>query len=116
MGQRGGKTSQGRKGNGQHHQGEALATKDLEEIRAWAEARGGKPAHVCGTGRGEDPGMLRIDFPGYSGAGSLEEISWEEWYEKFKDNNLTFLYQDKTKDGKESRFFKLVCMVDSKSR
>ena len=48
--------------------------------------------------------------------GSLEEISWEEWYEKFKDNNLTFLYQDKTKDGKESRFFKLVCMADSKSR
>jgi hypothetical protein len=46
---------------------------------------------------------------GYSGAGSLEEISWDEWYEKFQENNLTFLYQDRTKDGRESRFFKLVC-------
>ncbi len=58
--------------------------------------------------------MLRIDFPGYSGEQSLEHISWEEWYQKFKDNNLTFLYQDHTKDGRESRFFKLVCMEGGK--
>jgi len=90
--------------------GGAKPTKDLEEIGEWAEARGGKPARVCGTGTGSDPGILRIDFPGYSGEGSLEHISWEEWYEKFKENNLTFIYQDKTKAGKESRFFKLVCL------
>jgi hypothetical protein len=97
-------------------EGEAKATKDLDEIKAWAEARGGHPTRVKGTGSGKDPGMLRIDFP-ESGRdeSSLEEISWEEWFEKFKDNNLTFLYQDKTKDGHESRFFKLVCMEGEKS-
>jgi len=94
--------------------GEARSTKDLEEIRAWAEARGGKPAKVCGTGSGKDPGLLRLDFPGYSGADSLQEISWEEWYDKFKENNLTFLYQDTKKSGEESRFFKLVCMEGQK--
>ncbi|MHC1764339.1 MAG: hypothetical protein AB9869_08530 [Verrucomicrobiia bacterium] len=60
--------------------------------------------------------MLRIDFPGYSGEDSLEPISWDEWYKKFEENNLTFLYQDKTKGGRESRFFKLVCMEDAKAR
>ena len=90
--------------------GEAHSTKDLEEIKAWAEPRGGQPARVCGTGNDQDPGILRLDFPGYSGEDSLEHISWDEWFEKFQENNLTFLYQDKTKDGKESRFFKLVCM------
>jgi hypothetical protein len=90
--------------------GSAQSTQNLEEIRAWAEERGGKPATVKSTSSARDgAGILRIDFPGYSGGDSLEEISWDEWYEKFQENNLTFLYQDRTKDGKESRFFKLVC-------
>jgi ferritin-like metal-binding protein YciE len=95
-------------------EGEAKPTKDLEEIRAWAEARGGVPARVCGTGNENDPGLLRIDFPGYSGEDSLEQISWDEWYKKFQENNLTFLRQDTTKDGRQSRFFKLVCMEEAK--
>jgi ferritin-like metal-binding protein YciE len=89
--------------------GAAKSTQDLDEIRQWVEARGGKPAKVCGTGKGNDPGLLRIDFPGYSGGDSLQAIPWDEWYQKFQETNLTFIYQDKTKGGKESRFFKLVC-------
>jgi hypothetical protein len=88
-------------------------TTDLKEIRKWAEAREGKPARVKGT---EDPkkgaGIIRIDFPGYSGGDSLEEITWEDWYEIFQESDLAFLYQDKTADGKESRFFKLVSNKD----
>ena len=84
-------------------------TTDLKEIRKWAEARDGKPSKVKGVGSGkEGDGLIRIDFPGYSGGDSLEEISWEEWYEIFRDRDLSFLYQDKTSEGKESRFFKLV--------
>ena len=82
---------------------------DHNEIRRWAEDRGAHPACVRGTGDNNDIGMIRLDFPGYSGEGKLEEISWDEWYQKFQENNLTFLYQDRTKDGRESRFFKLVC-------
>ena len=37
-----------------------------------------------------------------------EEISWEQFFEKFDENKLAFLYQDKTSGGEESRFFKLV--------
>ena len=81
-------------------------TTDHETIRKWAEARGGRPAHVKRTGGGDDPGILRFDFG--EPEDSLEEISWEEFFEKFEENKLALLYQDKTADGKTSRFFKLV--------
>ena len=35
-------------------------------------------------------------------------VSWNDFFEKFDESKLAFLYQDKTKDGKESRFFKFV--------
>ena len=83
-------------------------TTDHKAIRTWAEERGGKPVAVRGTGGGDDVGMLRIDFPGGAGGDRFEEITWEEWFEKFDEKNLAFLYQDHKKDGEESTFFKLV--------
>jgi hypothetical protein len=83
-------------------------TTDHDFIRKWVESRGGHPAKVKGTGGKEDPGLLRIDFPGYSGAQSLEEISWDEFFDKFEESRLALLYQEKTKDGKKSNFNKLV--------
>jgi hypothetical protein len=48
-------------------------TVDHNEIRQWAEARGGTPATVKGTGKRKDAGILRLDFePKDEG---LEEIS-----------------------------------------
>ncbi len=83
-------------------------TQDHEEIRRWAEQRGGKPSHVKSTGSGEDVGILRIDFPGYSGAGSLEPIGWDEWFEKFDEGNLALLYEEETSGGERSNFNKIV--------
>jgi hypothetical protein len=83
-------------------------TTNHDEIRKWAEARGGRPATVKSTESGGEAGVLRIDFPGYRGKDSLEEISWDEFFAKFDEKNLAFLYQDKTAGGNESRFFKLV--------
>jgi hypothetical protein len=83
-------------------------TTDHEEIRQWVESRGGKPARVKRTGQGDDPGVLRIDFPGFSGEDTLEHIDWDTWFEAFHENNLAFIYQEETADGAESRFNKLV--------
>ena len=88
--------------------GSSHTTTDHDEIRKWAEARGGKPATVKRTESDGEAGVLRIDFPGYSGAGSLEEISWDDFFQKFDEKHLAFLYQDTTSSGEESRFFKLV--------
>jgi len=83
-------------------------TTDHQKIRRWTETRGGHPATVKRTASGGDPGVLRIDFPGYSGQESLEEISWKEFFDKFEENSLAFLYQEETKEGQPSRFCKLV--------
>ena len=74
-------------------------TTDHDEIRRWAEQRGGRPAHVKRTGNPDDPGILRIDFPGYSGEDSLEGISWDEWFDKFDKHGLALLYQETTANG-----------------
>ena len=84
-------------------------TTDHEFIRTWAEERGGKPAAVKRTHEpGREVGIIRIDFPGYSGRESLEEISWDEFFEKFDDANLAMVYEDETSGGETSNFNKLV--------
>ena len=83
-------------------------TTNHNEIRRWVEERGGYPARVKGTEKGKSSGVLRIDYPGFSGEDRLEEITWEEFFEGFEDNELAFLYQEKTSDGELSRFSKLI--------
>lgn len=83
-------------------------TTDHEEIKRWVEERGGHPATVKGTEKKGSTGLLRIDYPGFSGDDRLEEISWEEFFDAFEKNKLAFLYQEETKDGKPSRFSKLI--------
>jgi hypothetical protein len=82
----------------------AKVTVDHEEIRKWVEERGGNPACVKGTGGSNDPGLLRIDYPGFSGEETLQAIEWDEFFQGFDGNNLAFLYQP---EG-DSRFSKLV--------
>jgi len=82
---------------------------DHDEIRRWAEERGAKPAAVRNTGNdNDDVGIIRLDFPGYSGEGSLQEIEWDEWFESFEDNDLALVVQEKTANGQTSNFNKLV--------
>jgi hypothetical protein len=96
--------------------GDSKTTTDHNIIKKWIEERGGKPAAVKATADKEDPGLLRVDFPGYSGEDSLEEISWEAFFEKFEEKDLAFLYQDETSKGETSRFFKFVSREKSASK
>ena len=81
---------------------------DHDEIRQWAEERKARPSAVKRTAKGDDPGILRLDFPGYSGENSLEEIAWDEFFEKFDENNLALLVQDRTAKGQRSNFNKII--------
>ena len=76
-------------------------TTDHNEIRRWAEARGGRPAQVR-----EAPGLIRIDFG--QPEDELEEIGWDAFFEYFEDNQLAFLHQEQTAEGATSRFNKFV--------
>ena len=90
---------------------EGKTTTDHDEIRQWAEERGGVPSTVAGTERGgkkgaEHAGILRLDFEPHDEG--LEEISWDEFFEKFDKEKLAFLYQEETAGGETSRFHKFI--------
>jgi hypothetical protein len=86
--------------------GQTLATRSPEVIRAWAEERGGRPATVPGTEHDGRPGVLRFDFGGGDND-RLQEISWDDWFRTFQERNLVFLFQEKKADGSQSNFFRL---------
>jgi hypothetical protein len=73
---------------------------DHTKIRRWAEDNNAKPACVKGTGKGKDPGILRLDFD--EPEESLEPISWDAWFDAFEKNKLALLISP------DSRFNKLV--------
>jgi hypothetical protein len=83
-------------------------TTDHDEIRRWVEKHDGKPTSVRGTEGSGDAGVLRIDFPGGAGEDQLEHISWDDWFAKFDEEKLAFLYQEQKADGSDSTFFRLV--------
>lgn len=88
-------------------------TTDHKAIKKWAEERGAQPACVRGTGNKNDVGMIRLDFPGYTGEDKLQHIEWDEWFEQFENRKLALVYQEKTADGDVSNFNKLISREES---
>src|SRR5688572_19687990 len=90
--------------------GTSHVTTDHQEIRQWVERRGGRPATVRGTEQGsEEAGVLRIDFPEQrADDAQLEEISWDEFFEKFDEEELAMVLQETTANGQPSYFNKIV--------
>ncbi|HEY4564708.1 MAG TPA: hypothetical protein VIJ36_17110 [Thermoanaerobaculia bacterium] len=73
---------------------ENRTTTDHEEIRRWAEERGGRPAAVVDPEDSKVAGGLRIDFPDYDSGEALQEITWAEFFDRFEEENLTFIFQE----------------------
>lgn len=86
---------------------DSKSTRDHDKIRQWTEARDGRPAVVSDT-RSGDSALLRIDFPIDGVDEGLEVVAWDEFFDIFDRNGLTFLYQEKTENGETSRFNKFV--------
>jgi hypothetical protein len=90
----------------------SYTTTDHDVIRTWAEARGARPAHVEGTGDGNDSdaGVLRLEFPDAPGGDSpdLGPVDWDAFFATFDDRGLAFVYQEQTSNGEVSRFNKFV--------
>ena len=86
------------------HDGQTLATRSPEVIKAWADARGAHPATSPG-GDAERPRVLRLDFPNYDKG--LQPVSWEAWLRTFEERELVFLFQENMKAGNQSNFFLL---------
>ena len=108
----------GRLGIEESNMAQAKITTDHNEIRKWAEARGGRPAAVRSTQSKDNTGIIRIEFPDASNArdDALEEISWDEFFEKFDESELALLYQEETASGQRSNFNKLIGRETAEAR
>ncbi len=84
----------------------SITTTDHKLIKEWIKARNGKPTALrrnsnLGT---EGHNLLRINFPGRS-EDSLDEISWDAFFEKFEKYELAFQYRNEEKSGETSFFY-----------
>ena len=81
----------------QHLKQELLNKPFLERVEPEEEEEEESP--------GEPEAATATEEPEKSGA---EEIDWEEFFRIFDESKLAFLHQDKSQDGKTSRFNKFV--------
>ena len=91
---------------------------DHDEIRRWTDERGGRPAAVHSTHTKDDVGIIRIEFPDAPNARdeNLEEISWDEFFQKFDEANLALAHQEETASGEKSYFYKLIGRETAEAR
>lgn len=69
-------------------------TANQEEIRSWIEEHSGVPVFVKGVEEngGESPDMLHVAFGPL--APDMEELSWEEFFERLENEQLALEYED----------------------
>lgn len=83
---------------------QAMTTQDHAIIRAWAEARGACPATILPRDR--DKAIPRLEFRATDE--NLADASWEPFFRAFDQHKLAFHYQERTDDGRTSRFYQFV--------
>ncbi len=80
-------------------------TTDHDEIKVWAESRGGRPAVLDNSKGTSGEGVLRIKFAEEI---DLIPINWNQFFEAFDENELALIYQEKTDANETSRYHKIV--------
>jgi hypothetical protein len=94
--------------------GESNITTDHDEIRRWAEERGGAPVIVRDTtSLSPGEGYLNLEFPGYDRGENAQRVSWDDFFRTFEERNLAFQYQQERPSGTETFNFKLIDRDDA---
>lgn len=80
----------------------AIVTRDHDRIRQWAARHEAQPATGDATMSGpaaidvRDHGVgIRFNFPGL---GRFRPITWDEWFNSFDSQGLTFVYEREVTD------------------
>ena len=72
----------------------------------WVESRGGHPAVDRHGVR------LRIDFDSHKTNqqrdATLQRIPWDEFFRRFDERNMQFVYQNAEQDGTTSRYYRIM--------
>jgi hypothetical protein len=70
-------------------------TIDKDEIRRWAEHRGGVPATIRGSVGEDGPGILRISLPAIAVRAHLQALTWDEFFAAVDANELAFMIDER---------------------
>jgi hypothetical protein len=81
-------------------------TTDHKTIKQWVQRRGGRP--IAFRDKPEGTAGLIIDFSNFILSNNLVRLSWKEFFRKFDQAGLVFLYQEETGSGEKSQFNALV--------
>lgn len=79
-------------------------TTDHQEIMIWAQTNKGQPEIAQDPEASAQPPILRIHFPvateeNYFREGTqVKKISWNEFFEKFEEFELAFIYNEAIKE------------------
>jgi hypothetical protein len=87
--------------------GDRRYTTDHETIRRWVAERGGLPAMVRRVGQ-PDEGELVINFANDGSDEPIIDISWADFFQRFDDSKLAFVYSDTASGAEGSRFWQMV--------
>ncbi len=82
-------------------------TIDHDEIRRWVEEHHGRPTTADPPAEGF-PGVLQIAFPERGNEAAIDELSWMEFFGKFEDQELAFIYELEPPGQATSHFAKFV--------
>lgn len=79
---------------------QGYVTIDHQQIKQWVHERRGWPAIKVNNSNGKvSDGVLSIGFNGCENVELLTPITWEEFFKKFDEQNLAFIYQDQDASG-----------------
>ena len=80
---------------------------DYDEIRGWIEEHNGMPVTLKEASENgeESTDMLHVAFGTLSS--DMEEMGWDEFFERFENENLALEYDDEAEEG-ETPSFELV--------
>lgn len=84
-------------------------TSNRDKIKSWVEKRGGKPAILCEEQPlTENHGVLRILFPGDDIKENVKVVTWDQFFERFDQSHLGFMYDEEQSENLHNSFFKFV--------
>ncbi len=83
----------------------ANVTTDHAQIRGWVEEHGGQPALVRRVPEVGDSGDLSLEFLVDGQEPELVSISWADFFQRFEDGHLAFVYEEDGPAGQPTWYF-----------
>ncbi len=83
----------------------ANVTTDHDTIRDWVMAHGGQPALLRRVPQVGDGGDLSLEFLADGQEPELVTISWSDFFQRFEDRHLAFVYEEDGPAGALTWYF-----------